>query len=260
VEIVDLEDRYEPLFCKCLEDWSAEMEEAGDSKKLWLDKKKQEGLRVRLARDGNGDIVGMIQYAPVEKSPILGENLYYVYCIWVHGHKKGVGNRQGKGIGTMLLDAAESDARSLGAAGMAAWGIVLPFFMRSKWFRKHGYKKADRDGMIELVWKPFSELAIPPKLYKVRKKPGKKPGVVSVTCFRNGWCPAQNLTVERVRRAVSEYPGRIEFREIDTEDRERLEEWGISDGVYVDGKELHNGPPPSYARLKRKIGDRVRKL
>ena len=69
----------------------------------------------------------------------------------------------------MLLDAAERDAESRGAKGMAAWGILLPFFMRSKWFRKHGYKKADRDGMIELVWKPFAEDAAPPRYEKLKK-------------------------------------------------------------------------------------------
>jgi hypothetical protein len=30
--------------------------------------------------------------------------------------------------------------------------------------------------------------------------------------FRNGWCPAQNLACERMKRAVAEYGGRIDYR------------------------------------------------
>jgi len=47
---------------------------------------------------------------------------------------------QGRGIGSALLEAAENDARELGAKGMAAWGLWLPFWMKASWFKKHGYK------------------------------------------------------------------------------------------------------------------------
>jgi N-acetylglutamate synthase-like GNAT family acetyltransferase len=59
-------------------------------------------------------------------------------------------------MGKALLKAAEDDAKSLGAKGIAAWGISLPFWMKASWFKNHGYKKADKDSMALLVWKPFS--------------------------------------------------------------------------------------------------------
>ncbi|TVR73113.1 MAG: N-acetyltransferase [Spirochaetaceae bacterium] len=93
---------------------------------------KRQGLRVQLARDNDGAIVGMIQYTPIEHAPLYGRDLYYIYCVWVHGHKQGVGSR--------LLDAAESDARTLGAKGIVAWGLRIPVFMRSRWFRKRRYR------------------------------------------------------------------------------------------------------------------------
>ena len=51
MEIIDLSPEYENTYCKCLEDWSEEMAEAGDYKKIWLEKKKSQGLRVKLARN-----------------------------------------------------------------------------------------------------------------------------------------------------------------------------------------------------------------
>lgn len=64
MEIIDLSDEYEETYCRCLEDWSDEMHEAGDLKNRWLEKKKKQGLRVKLARNHKHEIVGMIQFIP----------------------------------------------------------------------------------------------------------------------------------------------------------------------------------------------------
>ena len=260
MDIIDLDSGHEDLYCQCLEDWSAEMQEAGSGKREWLARKKGQGLRVKLARE-NGNVVGMIQYVPIEHAPVRGKDLYYIYCIWIHGYKQGVGNYQGRGIGTALLKAAEDDARDRGALGMAAWGIILPFFMRSRWFRKHGYVRADRDGITELVWKPFQEGAVPPLLLRQKKIPMNLPeDRVTITCIRNGWCPAQNITAERIRRIAGEHPGKVILQEVDSEDRENLEAWGICDAVFVNGKKLQYGPPPGYDKLKRIVEARIQKI
>ncbi len=102
------------------------------------------GLGVKLAVDDKGEIGGMIQYIPIELSHIEGKDLYFIHCIWVHGHKKGSGNFQKKGMGTALLRAAEEDTKSKGAKGIVAWGISLPFWMKASWFKRHGYKKVDK--------------------------------------------------------------------------------------------------------------------
>ena len=260
MEIIDLSEEYEGTYCKCLEDWSEEMGEAGDLKRVWLQKKKLQGLRVKLARNEKNEIVGMIQYIPVEYSPVKGKDLYYIYCIWVHGHKKGVGNNQKRGTGRLLLDAAENDCRESGAKGIAAWGITLPFFMRSRWFKKHGYRRADKDGMIELVWKPFIENAEPPQLMKLIKKPMVDQDAVTVTCFRNGWCPAQNISCERMKRAAGEYHDKIRYVEIDTDVRNNLEEWGMADGIFIDDKQINTGPPPSYPKLKNALKKKMKRV
>ncbi|MEN8114959.1 MAG: GNAT family N-acetyltransferase, partial [Actinomycetota bacterium] len=163
MEIVDLSAELEDSYFHCLEDWSDEMKEAGDHKTRWYDKMRDRGLRVKLAVDEQGRPIGMIQYLPIEHSIALGSDLYMILCIWVHGYKEGVGNRQGRGTGKALLAAAESDAREIGAKGLAAWGIVFPFWMKARWFKKHGYRAVDRQGMRSLLWKPFTEDAVPPR-------------------------------------------------------------------------------------------------
>lgn len=260
MEIINLSEEYEHTYCKCLEDWSEEMDEAGDRKQRWLAAKKNQGLRVKLARNEKGEIVGMIHYIPIEHAPAVGKDLYYVYCIWVHGAKHGVGNQQKKGIGTQLLEAAETDVRELGGKGLAAWGITLPYFMRSGWFKKHGYVRADKVGMIELVWKPFTATAEPPRFLKPKKKPGTQRDAVTVTCLRNGWCPAQNLACERMKRAAGEFEEKVRYVEIDTDNRKNLDEWGIADAIFIDHDQVVTGPPPTYAKLQKLLDKQVQRI
>jgi GNAT superfamily N-acetyltransferase len=262
MKIIDLSNEYEKLYFVCLEDWSDEMKEAGDHKENWYNKMKDKGLRVKLALGDNGQVGGMIQYTPVEYSFVEGEYLYLINCIWVHGYKEGRGNFQKRGMGKALLQAAEDDVKALGAKGIAAWGIALPFWMKASWFKKQGYKKVDQQGFLGqvLLWKPFTDDATPPKWINQKKKPELVPGKVTVTAFLNGWCPAQSLAFERAKMAAAKFGSDVVFQHIDTFDRDTFLEWGISDALFIDGKPVRTGPPPSYEKLRKIIAQKVKKL
>jgi len=255
--IEDLTPEDEKLYCVCLEDWSEEMKEAGDHKEKWYCLMKHKGLRVKLAKDDSGNIGGMIQYIPIEHSFAEGEGLYFVNCIWVHGYKQGRGNFQKKGFGKALLTAAEEDVKGLGGKGIVVWGLMLPFWMKASWFKRQGYKAIDRQGMQVLLWKPFTAEISPPKWIRRKKRPDTKSDKVQVTAFLNGWCPAQNIVYERARRAAGEFQGKVIFQEYDTSDRTTFLEWGISDALFIDGKEVWTGPPPSYKKIKGMIEKKI---
>ena len=262
MDIIDLSDEYEKLYFVCLEDWNEEMEEAGDHKQNWYNKMKDKGLRVKLGVDDRGEVGGMIQYIPIEHSFAEGEDLYLVHCIWVHGYKEGRGNFQKKGMGKALLQAAEEDVKEMEAKGLAVWGIPLPFWMKASWFKKQGYKKVDSQGFLGqvLLWKPFTDDAIPPKWIRQKQKPETIPGKVTVTSFHNGWCPAQSVVHERAARAVTKFGNDVEFREIDTSDRKTFLEWGILDALFIDNKQVRTGPPPPYEKIRTIINKKVKKL
>ncbi|MBN1893740.1 GNAT family N-acetyltransferase [bacterium] len=260
MEIVDLSKETLGPYLVCLEDWSEDLKEAGNRKEIWYKRMKDKGLRVKMAVE-NGKALGMIQYVPIEAAFAEGRDLYFIHCIWVHGHKgKGVGNVQKRGIGKALLHAAEEDVRGMGKTGVAAWGVWLPFWMRASWFRKQGYTKVDRDGMAVLLWKPFSQDAVPPRWIRMKKKPDKGEGRVRVTALCSGWCQVQNMTCERARRASAAFGDKVEFCEVDTSDRATYLEWGIPDGLFIDGKSVVTGPPPSYQKIMKKIAKKVSKL
>jgi len=70
MKVIDLTDENKSLYFVCLEDWSEEIKEAGNHKELWFDRMKDKGLGVKLALDDSGQVGGMIQYIPVERSPV----------------------------------------------------------------------------------------------------------------------------------------------------------------------------------------------
>jgi len=260
MKITDISPENEKLYFCCLEDWSEEMKEAGDGKQKWYEYMKDKGLRVKFALDDNNVVGGMIQYVPIEHSMVEGENLYVVLCIWVHGHKQGRGDYRKRGMGKALLQAAEEDVRHTGAKGLVTWGLLIPVFMQASWFKRHGYKVVDKAGIMRLMWKPFDENAIPPKFMKSRKLPEKGKETVNVTIFRSGWCPNFNIAYERAIRASKEFPGKVSLTEYNTKDKALLNEWGISDGLFIDGKEINTGPAPSYKKLLKKISNRAKKI
>ena len=260
VKIIDISPETECHYFCCLEEWSDDIKEAGDTKQKWYHQMRDKGLKVKFAVTDNGIIGGMIQYIPIEYSMFEGKDLYVVLCIWVHGHKQGRGDHRKKGMGNALLKAAEDDCRNLGAKGLVTWGLMIPVFMRASWFKRHGYRVVDKSGMIRLLWKSFKEEAIPPKFTKPKKSPSKGDGKVNVTVFRNGWCPNMNIAFERARRASAEFPGQTNYQVIETIDKEVFKEWGIFDALYIDGKEMGFGPAPSFRKVRKKIQKRLKYL
>jgi GNAT superfamily N-acetyltransferase len=262
MKVIDLTEEHKSSYFVCLEDWSEELKQAGNRKAQWYDKMKDNGLRVKLAVDDNGVAGGMIQYFPIEYSWVEGKDLYFIGCIWVHGYKKGRGNFRGKGMGKAMLKAAEEDVKALGAKGLVAWGIPLPVWMKASWYKKQGFVAVDQKGFLGevLLWKSFSDDAVPPRWIEQKKKPEKKPGKVTVTCINNGWCPAQNLACERTKLAAAEFGNQVEVVEVDTFDRNTFREWGVSDSIYIDKSKLGTGPPPSKEKIRNTIRKKIKKL
>ena len=261
MDIIDLSEETKQEYCCCLEEWSEEMRDGVRRKECWIDSMRDKlGLRVKLARNDQGITAGMIHYAPIEYSWAEGDNLYFVYCIWVHGHKNGRGDMRKQGAGSALLKSAEEDVKSLGGNGLVLWGLSIPIFMPAGWFKKHGYRKVDRNGISLLLWKPFNKDAAPPHWIKEKKTPESKPGVVTVTALNHGWCTGTDGMIERARAVCDEYGDKVSYREIDTSRKDAVYEWGLTDALFVDSKNIYRGPPLTEIQIRKAIDKKVRKL
>ncbi|MEN8114094.1 MAG: hypothetical protein ABFS21_06870, partial [Actinomycetota bacterium] len=100
----------------------------------------------------------------------------------------------------------------------------------------------------------------PPRWIEEGGKPLPVEGKVAVTAFVNGWCPAQNIVYERAKRAAAALGDDVVFGSHDTSEQAAMIRCGESDCVYLDGKPLQKGPPPSYEKIHKKMAKRVSRL
>ncbi|HDS09567.1 MAG TPA: GNAT family N-acetyltransferase [Firmicutes bacterium] len=253
IKIIDYEDKYIEEYSVCLEDWNNTLQGAGLLKREWMERMNGTGLRSKLALNKEGVVGGMIEYMPVEYSFVEGSNLYFINCIWVHGYEEGRGDFQGEGLGTELLKAAEEDVKTIGSAGILAWGISAPFWMSAIWFEKHGYKEIDREGTRVLLIKKFSEITFQPRWIRNQYKQDLIPGKVRITSFINGQCMSENKVHLTAKAIADEFGEDVVFEEIKTFDKSTMRYYGRKSGLFVNGRDVLRGAPLSYEELKEII-------
>jgi hypothetical protein len=259
MEIVDLTREHEEVFLCCLKPEDRTFAEGVPIKRQWLDDKRGMGLGVKLAIDEDGVVAGMIQYSDRQLAPfvVAGEGTWVIHCIWVHVYEGGIGNRGGRGMGPALLRAAEEDMRTLGARGVAAWGILTDEWMNAPWFERHGYRRVDEQGFLGLTFKAFDPDMEEPRFRKEVNRPPPIPGKARVSSFCIGWCTSGNLNHEWARRASEELGDDVVFERYDTSDLAVTEEWGITTGIFVNGDAYPVDGTETYEKIREFIARRI---
>ena len=255
-EIIEYSEELIEQFCACLTPEDKTIGDSGRMKEDWVRRRTKNDFGALFAKTQDGKLCGMVQYIPIEESGAEGKGLWFVFCIWIPPAKRNsAGKQRKKGIGRALIEAAEQDVRNRGANGLAVWGTPLPFFMQSSFFKKLGFVQADKTGIQELLWKPFTPEADAPKW----RGPGKdvpeaaEADKVEVTSFISGICPAMNAVHLRFAKACADLAPDAVLKTVDTSSREAVTEWGRTDAVYIDGKDFPTGPPPGYRKIYRTL-------
>lgn len=86
-----------------------------EAKRQWLSDRLNEG---HVFRKLNEKATVFIEYAPLETAwvPVIGDNYYYMYCLWV------LGDHKGKGYGKSLIEYCIADAKEKGKSGICMLG------------------------------------------------------------------------------------------------------------------------------------------
>ena len=86
-----------------------------EAKRKWIAGRLPEG---HVFRKLNEKATCFIEYAPCETAwvPVMADNYYYIYCLWVTGDAKG------HGYGKALLESCLADARRNGKSGVCMLG------------------------------------------------------------------------------------------------------------------------------------------
>ena len=88
-----------------------------EAKRTWLAERLKEG---HIFRKLNIKGCVFIEYAPLETAwvPVVGDNFYYIYCLWVQGAPRG------QGYGRQLMEYCIADAKAHGKSGVCMLGAA----------------------------------------------------------------------------------------------------------------------------------------
>lgn len=162
-----------------------------EAKKQWLLQRLEEG---HVFRKLNEKATVFIEYAPLETAwvPILGDNYYYIYCLWVTGHHKG------KGYAKELMEYCLTDARQKGKSGVCMLGSKKQkaWLANQEFAKKFGFEVVDttEDG-YELLALSFDQ-TVP------RFAPNAKKQVIEnkeLTIYYDMQCPYVYQNIEIVK-------------------------------------------------------------
>lgn len=109
-----------------------------EAKRAWLSERVKEG---HIFRKLNVKGCVFIEYAPLESAwvPIVGENFYYIYCLWVQGEPRG------HGYGKQLLEYCINDAKVHGRSGICMLGAnkQKAWLSDQSFAKKYGFETVD---------------------------------------------------------------------------------------------------------------------
>ena len=242
-------DEYYVGTCTHVNENNKEREMSAPRRIAWLKRMEQHGLitKVALLDDVHA---GFIYVMPIEINPwqIQGKELMVFPCL-VSQSKFSL-----KGVGKQLIKTAEEETLKQQRKGIATIGYFWDFwFMPAKFFIKLGYKIATKRGEVAILWKQFDPNAEPPQFREVNYEFQPVKGKVVVDLFWNTFCLTSDVEAQRVRDIVLEYKGKVVLNEFSADDISNLQQYGLSRGIYINGKLVEVGPEIEKEKLRQEI-------
>lgn len=245
------DDEYYVGTCTHVNENNEEIEMSAPRRIAWLKCMEQHGLRTKVALLDDVH-AGFIYVMPIEINPwhIQGKELMVFPCLVSQS------NFSLKGIGKQLIKAAEEEAVKQQRKGITTIGHFWDFWvMPAKYFIKLGYSVAANRGEQAILWKQFDLSPEPPQFREVYYEFQPVKGKVVVDLFWNTFCLTSDVEAQRVRDVVLEYKGKVVLNEFSADNLTNLQQYGLSRGIYVNGKLVEVGPEIEKEKLRQEIDD-----
>lgn len=179
-----------------------------EAKRQWLLERLNEG---HVFRKLQAKAAVFIEYAPLETAwvPVIGDNYYYIYCLWVSGSYKG------KGYGRALMEYCLADAREKGKSGICMLGAKKQkgWLSDQSFAKKFGFEVLDTtESGYELLALSFDGKA--PKFAPNAKKETIESQ--DLTIYYDKQCPYIYQSIEKIKQYSEENDIPLTLMEVDT--------------------------------------------
>lgn len=179
-----------------------------EAKRQWLSCRLKEG---HVFRKLNEKATVFIEYAPLENAwvPIIGDNYYYLYCLWVNGEYKG------KGYGRMLLEYCLADAKEKGKSGICMLGAKK----QKAWLSDQSFAKKFGFEVVDTTDYGYELLALSldgtmPEFAQNVKKPQIENK--ELTIYYDMQCPYVYQSIEKIKQFCETDHIPASFVQVDT--------------------------------------------
>ena len=179
-----------------------------EAKRQWLSERLPED---HVFRKLNAKAAVFIEYAPLETAwvPVIGNNYYYLYCLWASGSYKG------KGYGKSLMEYCLTDAKAKGKSGICMLGAKKQkaWLTDQSFARKFGFAVVDTTGNgYELLALSFDGTM--PEFSQNAKK--QEIANKELTIYYDMQCPYVYQNIEMIKRFCEENDVPVSFIKVDT--------------------------------------------
>ena len=195
-----------------------------EAKRQWLSERLKEG---HVFRKLNARATVFIEYAPLETAwvPIIGDNYYYIYCLW------SLGSYKGKGYGKSLMEYCLEEAKEKGKSGVCMLGAKKQkaWLSDQSFARKFGFKVVDTtNNGYELLALSFDGTT--PKFAQNVKK--QEIESKELTIYYDMQCPYVYQTIEMIKRYCEANDVPASLIEVDTLQKAKelpcvFNNWGV---------------------------------
>lgn len=195
-----------------------------EAKRQWLSERLEEG---HVFRKLNAKATVFIEYAPLETAwvPIIGDNYYYLYCLWVSGSYKG------KGYGKALMEYCLADAKEKGKSGVCMLGAKKQkaWLTDQSFAKKFGFEVVDTtDSGYELFALSFDgttpKFTQNAKISKIESK--------ELTIYYDMQCPYVCQNIEMIKQYCETHDVPVSLIQMDTLQKAKelpcvFNNWGV---------------------------------
>lgn len=179
-----------------------------EAKRAWLRERLKEGHVFRKLHE---KATVFIEYAPLESAwvPIVGDNYFYMYCLWVDGSMKG------HGYGKLLMEYCIADAKAQGKSGVCMLGSKKQkaWLSDQAFAKRYGFKTVDAtDNGYELLALSFDGTV--PSFCEAAKQMTIEEA--SLTIYYDAQCPFILQTIKMIKNYCEDNSISACFLEVDS--------------------------------------------
>ncbi|MCQ4637029.1 N-acetyltransferase [Anaerovorax odorimutans] len=196
-----------------------------EAKRQWLSDRLKEG---HVFRKLDEKATVLIEYAPLETAwvPVIGDNYYYLYCLWVLGAAY-----KGKGYGKALMEYCLADAKEKGRSGVCMLGAKK----QKSWLSDQAFAKSFGFEVVDTTDYGYELLALSfdgttPKFAQNVKNPEIESK--ELTIYYDMQCPYVYQAIERVKKYCEANDVPANFMQVDTLQKAKalpcvFNNWGV---------------------------------